>query len=67
MTGGADRKHKSLSGGGMTIADSLLKQLGPLSSWQRDELYLKIASDYGEGFARVMRAEFEKRDRETSK
>lgn len=47
----------------MSIADTLLKQLQPLSWYQRAELLEKIARDYGDGFARVMREEIDKRDR----
>jgi hypothetical protein len=50
----------------MSIADSILKEVERLDPWQRDERFEKVARDYGQGFARVLREEFSKRQRKNS-
>jgi hypothetical protein len=47
----------------MSIADSLLTELRSTHDLTREFLFAKIASDYGDGFARVLREELEKMER----
>lgn len=53
----------TLSGGGMSIAESLLNELRETRDLTREFVFAKIASDYGDGFARVLREELEKQER----
>ena len=66
MPGGSDRKPKPVGGGGMSIADSLLAELRATDDLLRAFVLARIAKDYGDGFARAVRKEFEKQDRKKS-
>lgn len=59
MPAGPDSKRKPVRGG-MSIADSLLAELRSTDDLLRAFVLARIARDYGEGFARAVREEFEK-------
>ena len=47
----------------MSTADSLLSELRITRDLTREFLFARIANDYGDGFARVLREELEKQER----
>lgn len=50
----------------MSIANALLVELRSTDDLLRQFVFARIARDYGEGFARAVREEFENRDRKKS-